>query len=257
MNLTRSPGYFFDVLTTLVGRELRIRYKGSILGLLWAVLNPLGMVVILHFLFSKLVPLNIPHYAAFVYCGLLPWTWFQSTLQTGASTLLDNRDLVRKPFFPRPLLPVVVMGSNFLLYLLALPVLLALLVFDGVMPTWTLLLLPAIWLVQALFTVACAMLFAALGVVVRDIPHLLGVLLLFWFYLTPIFYDLERINPYYVGWLRLNPITLLVEAHRSVAILGQTPDWRNLGLLTLLSVGGLIISLLVFRNLEDSVVEQV
>jgi homopolymeric O-antigen transport system permease protein len=257
MTTLRSPFYFYDVLTTLVGRELRIRYKGSMLGLLWAILSPLGTVVILHVLFTKILPLNIPHYPAFVYSGLLPWTWFQSAVLTGASTLMDNRDLVRKPFFPRPLLPAVVMTTNFMLYLLALPVLVVLLLGEGLRLSPALLLLPLVWLVQAIFTLACAVLVAALGVLIRDVQHLLGVGMLLWFYLTPIFYDVDRIAADKARWFALNPMAVIVQAHRAITLGGTGPDWAALGTWAVVGVGLLAASLFVFQALQDAFVEQV
>ena len=257
MRVAYSTNYLFDVMTTLVGRELRIRYKGSVLGLLWAILSPLGTVAVMHLLFNKILPLNIPHYASFIYSGLLPWTWFQASVQTGAATLLDNRDLVRRPFFPRPLLPAVVTGTNFILYLLALPVLLALLVTEGVTLSPLIMMLPLVWLAQAIFTLACAVLFAALGVLIRDVQHLLGVGLLLWFYLTPIFYDVDRVASASTRWLLLNPMTTLVQAHRALAIYGQAPDWRAVAICALLGAGLLVVSLAVFRVLEDAFVEEV
>ncbi len=248
-------GYYSDVVRALVGRELAIRYKGSVLGLLWAVLSPLATVVILYFLFTRIIPLDIPHYSAFIYSGLLPWTWFSAALQTGSSTLLDNRDLVRKPFFQRPLLPVVVVGSNFLLYLLALPVLVASLLIEGLSLTPALLWLPLIWVVQALFTLACSMLMAALSVVVRDMQHLLGIILLMWFYLTPIFYSLNQLSPQTSRFYVLNPMAVIIEAHRAVALLGFAPDWLALG--GVVATSGLLLtfSYIVFRTLEDTFVE--
>jgi lipopolysaccharide transport system permease protein len=257
MSFAYPFGYFADVTTILVGRELRIRYKGSLLGLLWSILSPLGTVTILHILFSRILPLGIPHYAAFIYSGLLPWTWFQAAVQTSAATLIDNRDLVRKPFFPRSLLPVVVTGSNFVLYLMAVPVLLAVVMIEGVQPSPAWLLLPVVWVVQAIFTLACAVLIAALGVLIRDVQHLLGVGMLLWFYLTPIFYDLDNISPNQVGWLMLNPMTVFVEAHRALTLYGRMPDWGMLGIQLLLGSLFLGISLAIFRILEDAFVEEV
>jgi ABC-type polysaccharide/polyol phosphate export permease len=255
--MTMSPGYFYDAITTLVGRELRIRYKGSLLGVVWAVLSPLGTVLILQILFTQIVPLKIPHYAAFVYAGLLPWTWFQSAVHTGASTLLDNRDLVRRPFFSRPLLPAVVTSTNFMLYLIALPVLLVLLSFEGLRPSPYLLVLPIIWLVLAAFTLACTLLVAALGVLIRDVQHLLDVGLLLWFYLTPVFYDLQQVSPDRARWFALNPMTAPVEAHRAVTLYGQPPDWGALGATAAFSVVLLAVSMVIFRALEDAFVEEV
>jgi lipopolysaccharide transport system permease protein len=257
MKTSLSLPHAVDVVRALVERELRLRYKGSLLGVLWAVLSPLGTVLILHILFSRILPLGIPNYAAFIYAGLLPWTWFHAAVQTSAATLLDNRDLVRKPFFARPLLPTVVTATNFLLYLLALPVLFGLLLLEGIVPAPTVLLLPLVWLVQALFVLACAILIAALGVLIRDVQHLLGVGLLLWFYLTPIFYDVERISAEAARWLSLNPLTVLVQAHRDLLLYGRAPDWAALGLCGLFSALLLAGSLLAFRALEDSFVEEV
>lgn len=257
MNITRSGGYLFDAIITLVEREIRLRYKGSVLGMLWAVLSPLGMVLILYVLFSLIVPLNIPHYAAFIYSGLLPWTWFQNTVQTGAATLIDNRDLVRTPFFPKPLLPGVVTTTNFILYLLALPVLLALLLVDGINLSPYLLLLPIVWLVEAVVALAFCVLVAALGVLVRDVQHLLGLGMVLWFYLTPVFYDLERVPPNLTAWFMLNPMAVLVEAHRAITFDGAAPNWLSLGIW--LVVGGILLalSLVLFHILEDTFVEEV
>jgi len=255
--MTLQPGAAADTLRALVGRELKIRYKGSLLGLLWAWLSPLGTVLILHLLFTRIVPLEIPHYAAFVYSGLLPWTWFQGAALTAASTLLDNRDLVRTPFFPRPILPAVVTATSFLLYLAALPVLILLLVAESVPLTPLLLLLPLVWVVMALFILASSVLLAALGVLVRDVQHVLGVVLLLGFYLTPVFYDLDRVAPADARWLRLNPLTVLVEAHRGLTLHGRAPDWHALAACAAGSAAFLALSLMAFRAFEHVVVEEV
>lgn len=252
-----SLGYGYDVLSTLVRRELRIRYKGSILGLLWAVLSPLGTVAVLHLLFSRILPLDIPNYASFIYSAMLPWSWFQAAVLTSAQTLIDNRDLVRKPFFPRLMLPGVVASTNFCLYLLAIPVLLVLMLIEGVALTPALLLLPLIWVVLGLFTLACSVLVAALGVVVRDVQHLLGVGMLLWFYLTPIFYDTARLAPETARWLSLNPLTPIVTAHRQIVIAGQIPDLLGLLAVALVSAALLVASVWLFRVLEDTFVEEV
>lgn len=253
MNIARSPSYLLDVILTLVERELRIRYKGSILGLLWAILSPLGTVLILYILFSKVLPLNIPNYAAFIYSGLLPWTWFQASMFTSAATLNDNRDLVRKPFFPRLLLPGVVTVTNFILYMLALPVLFVLLILEGLPLTPVLFLLPLIWLLLGILILGFALIISALGVLIRDIQHLLGVLMLLWFYLTPIFYDV----PQQASWLYLNPLTILVKAHRDILLYGQAPQFTHLAILSVISSLLFLGGVFLFRSMEDIFVEEV
>jgi lipopolysaccharide transport system permease protein len=249
-------GRMADTLQALVGREFRIRYKGSFFGVLWAILSPLGTVAILQFVFGRVMSVSVPHFEAFIYSGLLPWIWFSAAVQTGATTLVDNRDLVRTPFFVKPLLPGVVTCTNFLLYLAAFPVLLLLLVADGIPLTPAFLALPAVWLCQALLTLGITVLIAAIGALVRDVQHLMGVVLLFWFYLTPIFYDLEQVPRESMRWFSLNPMTPIISAHRAVTLYGRFPDWSELAAWTLIGVVVLIVSLRVFHALEDAFVEE-
>ncbi len=255
--MTGRLAHALEVLVVLVEREVRIRYKGSFLGILWALLSPLGMVAILHLLFTRILPLDIPHYPAFVYSGLLPFGWFQASVQTGAATLLDNRDLVRKPFFPRALLPAVVTGSQFVLYLLALPVLALLVLAEKLPITTALFALPAVWVVQALLTLAFTTLFASLGVLVRDVQHLLGVAMTLWFYLTPVFYDIRKVSPEHARWLSWNPMTAIVQAHRAIFLEGRPPEWATLAPSAALALLVLAASLALFRSVEGVLVEDV
>jgi lipopolysaccharide transport system permease protein len=178
-------------------------------------------------------------------------------VQAGSATLVDNRDLVRRPLFFRPNLPAVVASTNFLLYLLALPVLLGLLWVEGVAPSPAWLLLPLVWAIQGLFVLACTVLFSSLGVVIRDVQHLLNLALLLWFYLTPIFYDLDRLTATQARWLRLNPMTTLVEAHREAVMHGTLSNGPALAVIALASLAILGLSLVLFRTLEDHFVEEV
>jgi lipopolysaccharide transport system permease protein len=257
VRIANAPAYWWDTLQVLVGRELRAHFKGSFLGFLWAILSPLGTVAILQIVFSRILPLNIPNYAAFIYSGMLPWSWFDSAIQAGTTTLSDNRDLVRKPFFQRPLLPAVVISANFMLYLLALPVLAILLVANRVPLSPTILLLPVVWAVQAVFTLAATTLVAALAVLIRDVKHLVGVGMMLWFYLTPVFYDLDLVSPKVAHWFGLNPLAVIVQAHRDITLYGRMPDWPALGAWAIISLVFLAGSLLVFRWLEDKFVEEV
>lgn len=256
MSMSETTGHFIDTLRVLVVRDFKMRYKGSLLGVLWAALSPLGTVVVLQFLFQRVLKSDIPHFAAFLYAGILPWTWFQASVQSGASTLGDNRDLVRTPFFSKPLLPWTVTCTNFALYLLSLPVMVGLLMWEGLPLRTVTLLLPVVWLVQWLLTVGLTVLMAAIGILIRDWQHLISILLMFWFYLTPIFYDARRLPPDVAGWFVLNPMTAVVDAHRAILLDGRVPDWISLGAVA--AGGGVIlaISLVVFRALEDSFVDR-
>ncbi len=256
MSKSESTGHFIDTLATLVAREFRMRYKGSAFGIIWAVLTPLGTAVILHFVFQEVLAIGTPHFAAFLYSALLPWTWFQSSVQTGSSVLSDNRALVRTPFFSKPLLPWAVTCTNFVLYLFAMPVIFALMTFDGLPLTTALAALPAIWLVQWVLTLGFTVLMSAIGILVRDLQHLMGVVLMFWFYLTPIFYETKQVPEHLARWLDINPMAVVVTAHRDVMVYGVPPDWTALGALAIGSAALLGLSLMLFRTLEDSFIDQ-
>lgn len=250
-----STGHLIDTLRVLVARELRMRYKGSFLGITWAILSPIGTVIILQFVFETVLKMGIPNFAIFMYTALLPWTWFANSVLAGATTLTGNRDLVRTPFFAKSLLPAVVTCANFLMYLLALPVLLGLMVANGVPLTRALIALPVIWIAEAMLTLAFTVLIAAIGVLVHDVQHLMAVLMQFWFYLTPIFYDLSRVPPELTPVFTLNPMASIVTAHRAVTLYGRFPDWEGLAYTALGSAALLGVSLFVFRTLEDAFIE--
>ncbi len=251
-----SVGQLVDTLRALVGREFRMRYKGSFFGVLWAVLSPLGTVLVLQLVFTRILPFATPHFGAFMYSALLPWVWFSSAVQTGATTLSDHRDLVRTPFFAKPMLPGAVTCTNFLLYLCALPVLLGLMLADGLPFTSALAALPVIWIVQAIVTLGFTVFISAIGLLVRDVQHLMGVVLMLWFYLTPIFYDLKQLPPDLARWFSLNPMAAIVSAHREVLLHGQLPNWPQLAAWGLIGVAILAGSLVMFRQLEDAFVDE-
>lgn len=232
--LPRSAIHLVDLARELVGRDLKLRYKRSLLGLAWSLLNPLLQLLVFTVVFQWVLPLKIPNYSVFLFTGLLAWNWFNGALYAGTSVVVDNGDLVRHPGFPIGVLPFVSVASHWLHFLLALPVLGVFLAVAGIWPTWAWLALPVIMLVQFAFTLSLVYVLAAVHVLFRDAQYLLGVALLLGFYLSPVFYDIasvpERFRPLY--WL--NPLAMLIDAYRAVLLRGETP--RLLPLLALLVV---------------------
>jgi ABC-type polysaccharide/polyol phosphate export permease len=245
----------FDTLRVLVGRELKFRYKGSFLGVSWGVLTWLGYVVVLQILWTYVLKNPRKDFAVFMYSGLLPFAWFSSSLEVSASTLIANRDLLRLPYFSRPLIPGVVAITGFILYLLGLPVLFGMMLFNGLPLKASLVALPVIWLVEGLLVLGFSILIAAVGVLIRDVAHLLSVILHFWFFLTPIFYGIEQVPQAFRFWFFMNPLTPLVQAHRDVTFYGVLPDWMGLAYVALVSCGLVAFSLLLFRGLEDAFID--
>jgi lipopolysaccharide transport system permease protein len=226
-----------DLLAALVARDVALRYRRSVLGLLWSQLGPLVMLAVLTFLFTRVVPLAIPDYAPFVFIGLLAWTWWSGAVLTATGSVSGAADLVRRPGFPVAVLPAVAVTSHLIHLVLALPVLvLAVVVATGGLPA-TVVALPLLLAVQALLLLGPAWALAALNVRYRDVQHLVGVLLFPFFYVTPVFYDAGAVPASVRVAYRLNPLVHLFEAYRDVALYGR---WPAAGpLVAIAAVGGL------------------
>lgn len=224
-----------DLVWELIARNIKLRYRRSILGIAWSQLAPLSMIAVFSFVFGRIVPLKIPDYPAFLFVGLLPWIWFQTSLLTGTQSVTGSRDLVRQPGFPLPLLPVVAIGSGLINYLLALPVMFIWIGATTGHIRVTAVALPAILAVQFLIVLGPAYLLAAIQVTFRDVGHIVEILLLPLFYATPIFYA-QYPARYHVIY-DLNPLARLMTAYRSTLIAGRWPDVSVLSLLALVGMG--------------------
>ncbi len=232
---TRYLVYRRDLLMELVLRDIKIRYKRSVLGLLWSFLNPLSQLLVLGFVFGVVLPLNIANYPLFLFSGVLAWNWLSSSLVSAATSVTDNRQLIRQPGFPASMLPAVAVATNLVHFLLALPVLLIFGILGTGGFTVAIAALPVVIGLQFLFTLGIAYLVAAFHVTFRDTQYLLGLVLMLGFYLTPIFYDSAAVPAQYYGIYRLNPMLYLVNAYRAILIRGELPDGFDLLVLTLLS----------------------
>jgi lipopolysaccharide transport system permease protein len=240
--------YSWDLLVELVLRDLRLRYKRSLLGALWSLLNPLLQLLVFSLIFGWLLPLNIPRFPLFLFVGLLAWNWFQSSLLEATGAIVDNRDLIRRPGFPGDILPLVPVTTNFLHLLIALPVLGVFLWVSGVRFHVLALALPLALAVQFLITLGLAYVAAALHVQFRDTRYLLGVALLLGFYLSPVFYDAQIVPPAYQGLYRLNPMATLIETYRRLLIEGIAPDFGALAIIFCVGAAALWLGYLFFRR---------
>jgi lipopolysaccharide transport system permease protein len=227
--------YQFDLLRELVLRDLRLRYKRSLLGVFWSLLNPLLQLLVFTLIFGVVLPLNIPNFPLFLFVGLLAWNWFQASLTEATGAIVDNRDLIRRPGFSTTILPVVPVTTNFIHYLIALPVLLLFLWLSRVPLSPLALMLPLVLAVQFVVTLSLAYVLAALHVSFRDVRYLLAVALLLGFYMTPVFYDSAAIPAAFQPLYHLNPLVTLIESYRDLLLYGNMPQW---GWLVLLAFAG-------------------
>lgn len=230
--------YLRDLLRELVGRELKLRYKRSALGMAWSLLVPLAQLLVFVFLSRSVLRLDIPHYPVFVFVGLLGWNWFQSSLLLGTTAITDNRTLIRRPGFPAAVLPAVTVLTGLIHYLIALPVLFVFALLSGLPLTPALLAFPLIVALQFLLTLGLTYLLASVHVTFRDLQHGLGIILTLLFYLTPIFYSPANVPPQYHTLFQANPVAALLGAQRRILLEGRFPEW---GLLLPVLVAALVV----------------
>lgn len=249
--------YLWDLLRSLVDRDMKLMYKRSALGIAWTLISPLLQLAVFVFVFQIILQVDIPQYASYVFCGLLIWTWFQNSLFQATGVIISSRPLIRQPGFPIAILPVVIVTTGLIHFLLALPVLVVFLVIDGVQLTPLVLLLPLLNLIQFALTVSIAYFLAALNVTFRDTQHTLGVVLQLLFYLTPIFYDLSSIPAEYWNLYGLNPLVHLVTCYRQILIWGVQPDWLALAIIAGCTAIALPAGYLVFKHQSLRFVEEI
>jgi ABC-type polysaccharide/polyol phosphate export permease len=214
------------LLQNMIVRDLKVRYKNSILGVLWSLLNPLLMMVVFTLVFSIMMQSGIRQYSVFILVGLLPWNFFSSSLMIGATSVTSGASLVKKVYFPREALPIAVVMSGLVNFALAFLVLLIFLYASGLGLTRHALWIPALLVTQVIFTLGLCLFLSALHVFYRDVAMILDAGMLAWFFLTPVFYPLEWLgesleiagytfSPAVVmRWV--NPMASLIDGYRTV-----------------------------------------
>jgi len=252
----RGIAYLWDLLRELVVRELKIRYKRSILGLAWSLITPLLQLLVLSFTFRVVVPLGIENYTLFLFVGIVVWSWFQASIHMASSSVLDNRSLLRQPGFPPGVVPVVTVLTNLVHFLLALAVLLPMVLFPQPALSWTVVLLPAVVAVQFALILSLAYPVAALHVRFRDTQHIVAVLLMLGFYLTPVFYDAGKVPEAFQMLYNLNPLVHVLEGYRAILVRGEVPRVLPLAIVTLASLAMLAAGHAYYRRASERFVEE-
>jgi lipopolysaccharide transport system permease protein len=242
------PRHRTDLVRELVARDVKLRYRRSVLGIAWSQIAPLSMIAVLSFVFAHIVNLQIPHYAAFLFVALLPWVWFQSAILGGTQSVVGGRDLLRQPGFPVAMLPVVSIATTLINYLLALPVMILWLGVSTHRVPATAVALPLVVAVQFLITIGPCLMLSALNVTFRDVAHIVEIALLPLFYATPILYAPPKRQFHWV--FQLNPLAHLMTAYRDALFYGRWPEVTPLVVLSLIGVLLAAVGYRVFDRLS-------
>ena len=248
------------LIQSLVGRELKARYRGSLLGFFWSFINPLLLLLTYGLVFTYMLPVakskSAEPYFLFLFCGILPWTWFAASLLESSGVVIGGGNLIKKVLFPAEVLPVVTVLANLVHFLLGLPILLVFLAVTGHL-TATALLLPLPLLVQLVLTLGLALALSALTVHFRDIQNILSHVLHLWFFATPVLYLYADAPSRLRSLLRLNPMTHVVVSYQEMLFQGSFHHARGLLITGILALFVFALGGFLFDRLRDTLAEEV
>ena len=247
-----------ELLKTNVQKEIRGKYKGSFLGVLWSFLNPLLMVVVYALVFPFIMKNNsIDNYLIYLITGVIPWNFFTTCITTGCNCVWINGGIIKKVYFPREILPISVVVAGLINFLISCVIILLFLIFGGVGLSFQLLWLPLIALIQSLLSLGLLFVLSAINVYVRDVEYIVSFFLNLLFYATPILYTADMF-PESIRWiLYLNPMTHLIEAYRNIFYYQTMPSISSLLYIGLFALIVLIVGFMIFRKLEKGFAEEV
>lgn len=245
------------LLYNLVSRDLKVKYKGSILGFFWSLLNPLVMLFVYTLAFKYIIRVKVENFPLFFLCAFLPWSFLNTSLSMSVSSIKDNANLVKKVYFPREILPLSIIFSNLIQFLLTFIILIPALLFFNIKMGFPLVAVPFIILFQTAFSIGLAYIVAALNVFFSDVKHLLEIFLQVWFWLTPIIYPADFVPEKYQFLYRLNPFVRFVENYRNCLLYNKMPSISSLLILFITGAAVFMIGQLVFNFYNKRFAEEI
>ena len=256
MNVFKELYNYRELLKTNIKKEIRGKYKGSWLGVIWTFLNPLLMLAVYAFVFPYILRVQVENYTIFMIVALIPWTFFTTAVISGASCINISGALLKKVYFPREIIPLSVTLSQLINYLITCLIMFCFIFFSGVGFSIHFLYFPLIVLIQFLLTLGINFILSSITVFVNDVAHFVQIAMTLGFYATPIVY-LSSMLPDKFQWvMHVNPMAVLVEAYRSVLYHHRAPDAHWLIIWGVLSLIILVFGYLIFKKLEKTFVEE-
>lgn len=246
-----------ELLKTNVKKEIRGKYKKSFLGVIWSFLNPLLQIAVYAIIFPIILKNTQPHYVIFLCSALIPWTFFTTVVTQSTGVIVANGNIIKKVYFPREILPISIVTSATVNFLISTIIIIAFVLFSGMGLTWYIIFYPLILIVQYILSLGISFIVSSITVYLRDLEHLIGIAIMMLFYVTPIVYSLKTIPANYAFIMKLNPMAHIIEAYRSIFYYQTMPDLTNLGILFVLTIILCILGYIIFRKLEKRFAEEI
>ena len=257
MTLIKELWQYREMIKSLVKRDLKSRYKGSVLGFFWMLLNPLLQLFIYTIVFSTIMRMGIDKFYLFLFVALVPWLFFSTCLTGGTGVIFSQQDMVKKIYFPREVLPISYTVSQFVNMLLSFIVIFVVIYISGVTIHFNALIyLPIVMIIEFILALGITYIVSSLNVYFRDLEHILGILSMAWMYLTPILYPVDLVPEQYMKIIYLNPMTSIIIAYRDILYYGKAPDAGDLWMAGVSGVCVLIAGQVLFGILQRHFVEE-
>lgn len=245
------------MLFTLVKQDINGRYKGSIFGFLWTLLNPLFMLLVYSIVFQFVFKSDIENYPIYLFICLMPWNAFSNMIGSGTTCVSNNASILKKVYFPREVLPLSVVISNTIQYCFSLVITLLALLISGVGISWYALLLPLVILVQVTFAFGLILMLSAANVYVRDVQYMMNPIMMIWMYASPILYSVSMVPEQWLWLYKLNPMVTILQGYQSLLYNQTLPDFKALGIVFGVSIVICIVGYLIFNKLQRRFAEEV
>ena len=245
-----------ELMKTNVKKEIRGKYKNSFLGVLWSFLNPLLQILVYAVVFQVILKNPKENYAIFICCGLIPWTFFSSAITRSAFTMVENGNLLKKVFFPREILPLSIVTSEVVNFLISTVIIIGFVMIGGIGISKYILFYPLVLITQYILLIGISLIVSSISVYVRDLQHLIGVAMQLLFYATPIVYSSEMLPENYKWILNINPMTWIINAYRDIFYNQTMIEIKPLLILIAISLAVCVIGYLIFNKLQKGFAEQ-
>lgn len=251
-----------EMIISLVRKDLRGRYKGSVLGFLWTFINPLLQLIVYTIVFSIIMNTSYEQYYLFLFVALVPWMFFSSSVTDGAASILKEKDMVKKIYFPREVLPISTVTSGFVNMILTFIVVFVVVIISGRgLNPLALLCLPVVMIVEYILCLGIALIVSSITVYLRDLQYILGIFVMALQYLTPVMYGVDMVERSSAGkWLvmmfNLNPMTPIIKIYRQIIYYGEVPELGSLLIAVAVGVVFIVVGEILFKRLQKGFAEE-
>lgn len=256
MNFFRSLYEYRELLKTSISKDVRGKYKNSVLGVIWSFLNPLLQIAVYAIVFPLIMRSNLPNYTVFLCCGLIPWNFFSTATSRTSFTMIENGNIIKKVYFPREILPLSVVTSEAINFIISTIIIIAFVLGYGMGLSKYIIFYPLILIVQYFLLIGISFIVSSVTVYFRDLQHFIGIALQLLFYATPIVYAPDSIPQNFQWILQFNPMTYIINGYRDIFYYQRTPDFASLGIVLAISIALCVIGYFIFKKLQKRFAEE-